>query len=120
MNALDSRRVRATLVDGDLLGHSVQIDGALQKAPGGGTVFLGTKQEIDRVVVTIDGPVQVFPLAWFSFDRFRVAQASASRPGRLAVSSLVESNCEGFEPALRGERQAGAKRWKPSSSSQCA
>jgi len=45
-------------------------------------------------------------LAWFSFDRFRVTQASASRPRKPAVSSLVRSNGEGLEPALRGERQA--------------
>ena len=63
MNALDRRRVRTTLVDSDLLGHTVQIDGALQKAPGSGTVCLGTKQEIDRVAITIDGSVQVLPLA---------------------------------------------------------
>ena len=30
-NALDGRRIRTTLVDGDLLGRAVQIDGALQK-----------------------------------------------------------------------------------------
>ena len=48
--ALDSRRVRAAPVDGDLLGHAVQIHGTLQKAPGGGTVFLGTKQEIDIII----------------------------------------------------------------------
>ena len=63
MNALDSRRIRTAFVDGNLLGHTVQIDGALQKAPGGGTVCLGTKQEIDRVAITIDGSVQVLPLA---------------------------------------------------------
>ena len=59
-------------------------------------------------------------VAWFSVDRFRVTQTSASRPRRPAVLSLVRSNCEGLERALRGERQAIARRWKPSSSSQCA
>ena len=44
--------------------------------------------------------------AWFSFDRFRVTQASASKPRKPAVSSLVGSNGKGFEPALPGERQA--------------
>ena len=44
-NALNGRRVRATLVDGDLLGYAVQVDGAFQKAPCGGAVSLGTKKD---------------------------------------------------------------------------
>ena len=35
LNAFDGRRVRTALVDRDFLGHAVQIDGALQKAPRG-------------------------------------------------------------------------------------
>ena len=62
LNAFDGRRVRTTFVDGDLLGHAVQIDGALQKVPRGGAVPLGAKQVINRVAVTVDSPVQVLPL----------------------------------------------------------
>ena len=50
-DAFDGRRVRTALVDGALLGHTVQIDGALEKAPRGGAVPLGAKQEVDRVSV---------------------------------------------------------------------
>ena len=58
-DAFDGRRVRTALVDGALLGHAVQIDGALEKAPRSGAVPLGAKQEVDRVTITVDGSVQV-------------------------------------------------------------
>ena len=63
MNALDSRGIRTAFVDGNLLGHTVQIDGALQKASRRSTVSLGTEQKVDRVAVSVDGPVQVLSLA---------------------------------------------------------
>ena len=63
LNAFDGRRVRTALADSDLFGHAVQIDGALQQAPRGGAVPLGVQQKIDRVAVTVDRSVQVFPLA---------------------------------------------------------
>ena len=63
LNALDGRRVGAALVDGDFPGHAVQTDGALQKAPRRSTVSRGTEQKVDRVAVSVDGPVQVLPLA---------------------------------------------------------
>ena len=66
LNALDGRRVGAALVDGDFLGHAVQIDGARQKAPRRSTVSRGTEQKVDRVAVSVDGPVQVLPLAGVS------------------------------------------------------
>ena len=37
LNALDGRRVHTALVNDDLLGHAVQIDGALREALSGGT-----------------------------------------------------------------------------------
>ena len=49
--------VRAALVDGDLLGHTVQIHGALEERPGCGVVSLGAQQEVDRVAVAVDRPV---------------------------------------------------------------
>jgi hypothetical protein len=63
IDALDGSGVGAALVNGDLLGHTVQIDGSLQKLPGRSAVSLGTQQKVDRVAVTIDRPVQVLPLA---------------------------------------------------------
>lgn len=45
------------------LGPSVQTDGLFKKASRGCVISLGTKQEVDRSAVAIDGPVQVLPLA---------------------------------------------------------
>jgi hypothetical protein len=55
-----SLRVCATLVDGDLLGQVVQVDGSLQKAPGSRQIALGSEQKVDRVALTIDSAIQVF------------------------------------------------------------
>ena len=40
LNALDGSHVGAALVDGDLFGHTVQIDGPLQKTPNSSAVSL--------------------------------------------------------------------------------
>ena len=57
------RNVRAALVDGDLLGHAVQVHGVLEKCPGCGVISLGAQQEVDGVAIAVDRPVQVLPLA---------------------------------------------------------
>ena len=43
LDAFDGRRISAALVDSDLLGHAVQVDGTLQKAPGCGFISLGSQ-----------------------------------------------------------------------------
>ncbi len=63
LEALDRCRVRAALVYRDLLGHAVQIHGALKEGPGRGVVSLGAQQEVNGVAVVVDRPVQVLPLA---------------------------------------------------------
>ncbi len=60
-HAPDGRRVGAALVDGDLLGHTVKIDGAFEEAPRRSVVSVSPKQKVDRGTGTIDGSVQVFP-----------------------------------------------------------
>ena len=44
LDTFNDGRVGATLVDGDLLWHVVQVDGALQKAPSCSQVALGSEQ----------------------------------------------------------------------------
>ena len=62
-NALNGRRVGATLVDGYLLGHTVQPDCSLQELPGSGVVSLGPQEKVDGVAVAVNRPVQILPLA---------------------------------------------------------
>ena len=63
LDARDCSRVRAALVDGDLLGHAVQVYGALEECPGCGVVWLGAQQEVNGVAVAVDRPLQLPPLA---------------------------------------------------------
>lgn len=60
--ALDGRRVRAALVDGDLLRLAVQCYGLFEEAPCGGLITLGSQQKVDRLAVAIHRPVQILPL----------------------------------------------------------
>ncbi len=57
----DGRRVGAALVDGDLLRHTVKIDGAFEEAPRRSVVTVSPKQKVDRGTGTIDGPVLATP-----------------------------------------------------------
>ena len=43
LHTFNGRCIGAALVDGDLLGHAVQVDTALQKAPGRGLISLGSQ-----------------------------------------------------------------------------
>src|SRR5437773_1007341 len=60
LNALDGGCVGAALVNGDLLGHTVQTDGLFKKASCGCVISLGTKQEVDRIAVAIDARYRYF------------------------------------------------------------
>ena len=62
-NALDGRRVGTALVDGDLLGHAVPFDGTFEESPRRSEVSVSPKQKVDRGTGTVDGSVQVLPLA---------------------------------------------------------
>ena len=63
LKAHDGCGVGAALVDGDLPGHAVRIDGALEENPRRGVITLCTQQEVDRVAVAVDCSVQVLLLA---------------------------------------------------------
>ena len=68
-SAVDSDRphdgggVGSALVDCDLVGHAVQVDGAFEERPGCGVISFGAQQEIDCIAVAVDRAVQVLPLA---------------------------------------------------------
>ena len=62
-HSLDGRCVGAALVDGALLRHSVQFDGAFEESPRRSVVSVSTKQKVDRGTGTVDASVQVLPLA---------------------------------------------------------
>ena len=63
LNAQNDRCVRTALVDSDLLGHAVKVDGSFQECPRCSVISLGTKKEVDGVTVLVDRSVQVLPLA---------------------------------------------------------
>ena len=63
LNAYDGGPIGAALIDGDLLGHAVQVDRAFEKCPRRGVVPFGAKQKVDRVADLVDCSVQVLPLA---------------------------------------------------------
>ena len=50
----------ATLVDGDLLWHIVQVDGTFQQSPGSSHIALGSQQEAHRIASAVNGPLQIF------------------------------------------------------------
>ena len=60
---------------------------------------------------------------YFSVVQFRPFWGNTGEREQTAQAGGLESCTvelrRAFERALRGERQAGASRWKPSSSSQC-
>ena len=48
LDTFNGRRIGTTLVGGDLLGHAVQVDGALHNAPGCDLISLGESIENPR------------------------------------------------------------------------
>jgi hypothetical protein len=74
LDAFNSGRVRTALVDGDLLGHVVQIDGALQKATRCSYIALGSEEEINRITVAINRAVEVLPLTGYLDDQVNFLQ----------------------------------------------
>jgi hypothetical protein len=63
LDAHDGGSVGCALVDRDLVGHAVQVDGAFEERPGRGVISFGAQQEVDSVAVAVDRAVQVLPLA---------------------------------------------------------
>jgi hypothetical protein len=63
LDTFNGGRVGAALVNGDLLWHIVQIDGALQEPASRSQIALGSEKKVHRVAITVDGAVEVFPLA---------------------------------------------------------
>jgi hypothetical protein len=55
-------RIGAALVDGDLLGHIVQVDRALEEAARSGHVTVGGQEEVHRLAELVDRAVQILPL----------------------------------------------------------
>ena len=55
LDTFNGRCVGAALVDGDLLGNAVNVDGALQKAPGRCLIPLGREKKVHRIAGTVSG-----------------------------------------------------------------
>ena len=77
---LDSSGVGAALVDGDLFGHAVQVNGALDESFRRREVSVCAEQTVDGVAGSIDGSVQVLALAGDLDVRLVHAPAQAHRP----------------------------------------
>lgn len=84
IDAQDGGRVRAALIDGDLLGYTVQADGLFDKTSGGCVISLCAKQKVDRIAVAIDRSVQILPLA--SEPDVRFVHPPARADGAFAPS----------------------------------
>jgi len=82
LDVCNGGRVRAALVDSDLLGHVVQVDGPFQKAPRRSQIALGGEKEVDRVAIAIDCAVKIFPVT--SHLDVGLVHAPASTNGALA------------------------------------
>jgi len=63
LDTFNGRCVGATLVDGDLIGHAVQVESLFKKAPGRSPIPLGGQQEIHCVASTVNYSVEILPLA---------------------------------------------------------
>jgi hypothetical protein len=63
LNTLDGSGVGTTLVNGDLVGQAVLTDGAFQEAARCGQIAFGREQKVDSGAVTVDGAIEVLPLA---------------------------------------------------------
>ena len=62
LDTFNGRRIGTALVDGDLLGQAVQVDGALQKTPGRCLVPLSSQQKVDGVASAVNRALKVLPL----------------------------------------------------------
>ena len=85
LHARDRRCVRAALVDGDLLGHTVQVHGALEECPSCGVISLGAQKEVDGVAVAV--LEDLFPLTGRSGFVF----PAEGRPGRTMSDGTVNA-----------------------------
>ena len=47
LHTFNGRCIRAALVDGDLLGQALQVDGTLPKAPSSGQIALGCEKNVN-------------------------------------------------------------------------
>ena len=90
LNALDGRRVSAAVVDRDLVGQAIEIDGALEEATCGCDIALGREQEVDGLTYAVDSSIQVLPVSAHKDVglgcKFRPC-ANSSRPGAYAFAT---------------------------------
>ena len=63
LDAFDGCLIDATLVDGDLLWHVVQVDGTFQQSAGSSHIWFGSQQKVYRIA----SPAEVVPPT-FHFD----------------------------------------------------
>ena len=63
LDAFNGRRIGAAVVDGDLLGHAVQVDGTLQKAPRCCLISLGREKKVHRIAGAVNRPVKALSIA---------------------------------------------------------
>jgi len=62
-SALTLSMAAVLAADSDLFWQVVQVDGALQEAPGSSHIALGSEQEVHRIASAANHPVKVLPLA---------------------------------------------------------
>ena len=65
LDTFDGCGVGATLVDGDLFWQVVQIDGTFKKSAGSSQIPLGSEKEVNRIALTSDSALQVFPFTGY-------------------------------------------------------
>ena len=65
LDAPNDRRVSAALVNGDLLWHIVQVDGALQKPSGSSQIALGREKKVNRIAYAVNRAVKVLLLTGY-------------------------------------------------------
>ena len=82
LDTFNGGRVRAALVDRDLLWHVVQVDCALQKPPGCRQIAFGSEEEVDRVARAVNSALEIFPVARHQDAGF--VHTPASTNGALA------------------------------------
>jgi hypothetical protein len=100
LNARDRSGVGAALVDVDLLGHAMQVDGAFEECPGRCAITFGTQREIDGVAVSVDRSIQIPPLArdldWRSSIR-QLEPTGRLRRRKFAANTgniLIDQRCK--------------------------
>ena len=63
LEALNGGGIGTALVDSDLLGYAVQVDGTFLKTPSCSFVPLGSEEKVRCIAYAINYPVQILPLA---------------------------------------------------------